>query len=87
MSCHFMCEYGDVSSIHIANPLQTDDVGVFHSKLSNEYLLIAQAFNLNRDDLINLCDQAVEAIFGDKHQKQRLWALVEDARKRLMRTE
>lgn len=67
--------------------VQTDDVGVFRSRLSNEYLLVAQAFNLSRDDLINLCDQAVEAIFGDKHQKQRLWALVGDARKTYMPSE
>ena len=61
--------------------MQTDDVGVFGSKLSNEYFLIAQAFNLSRDNLIDLCDQAVEAIFGDEHQKQRLLGLVKDARK------
>ena len=67
--------------------VETDDVGVFRSTLSNEYLLIAQAFNLSRDDLINLCDQAVEAIFGGKYQKQRLCALVEDARVKLMRSE
>ena len=59
---------------------QTDDVGVFNSKLSNEYLLVAQAFNLSRRDLIDLCEQAVEAIFGDEHEKRRLWALVKDAR-------
>lgn len=69
------------------NLIQTDDVGVFRSKLSNEYLLVSQAFNLGRGDLINLCDQAVEAIFGDTNQKHRLWALVENARKRSMRTE
>lgn len=60
--------------------MQTDDVGVFASKLSNEYLLVAHAFNLSRDDLFTLCDRAVEAIFGDMHQKQRLWASVRDAR-------
>ena len=66
---------------------QTDDVGVFRSKLSNEYLLVTQAFNLSRNDLINLCDQAVEAIFGDEHQKQRLRTLVKDAREKLMHTD
>lgn len=66
---------------------QTDDVGVFDSKLSNEYLLVAQAFNLSRDDLINLCERAVDAIFGDEHQKRRLYALIEDARGQSMRTE
>lgn len=71
----------------LTDPMQTDDVGVFRSKLSNEYLLIAQAFDLSRNELINLCDQAVEAIFGDEHQKQRLWTLVKDARKKLMHTD
>lgn len=64
--------------------MQTDDVGVFGSKLSNEYLLIAQAFNLSRDNMIDLCDQAVEAIFGDEHQKQRVRGLVKDARKHMV---
>ena len=62
--------------------MQTDDVGVFDSKLSNEYLLVARAFNLSRDDLINLCERAVEAIFGDKHQKQRLRTLVQNAKEK-----
>lgn len=67
--------------------VQTDDVGVFDSKLSNEYLLVAQAFNLSRDDLINLCDRAVDAIFGDEHQKWRLWALIKDTREKWMHTD
>ena len=64
--------------------MQTDDVGVFGSKLSNEYFLIAQAFNLSQDNLIDLCDQAVKAIFGDEHQKQRLRGLIKDARKNVV---
>ena len=71
----------------LIHSMQTDDVGVFDSKLSNEYLLVAQAFNLSRDDLISLCDRAVEAIFGDEYQKQRLWGLIKDARKELMHTD
>ena len=57
---------------------------MFGSKLSNEYLLIAQAFNLSRDNMIDLCDQAVEAIFGDEHQKQRVRRLVKDVRKHMV---
>ncbi|KAL9126109.1 MAG: hypothetical protein Q9175_007969 [Cornicularia normoerica] len=64
--------------------LCTDDVGIFGSELSNEYLLIAQAFTLSQDDLISLCGRAVEAIFGDEHQKRRLRALVKDAREKLV---
>ena len=67
--------------------MQTDDVGVFGSKLSNEYLIVAQAFNLSRDDLINLCGRAVEAIFGDDHQKQRLWAVVKNASDKMVCTD
>ncbi len=63
--------------------MKTDDVGVFGSKLSNEYFLVAQAFNLSRDDLLTLCDRAVEAIFGDNHEKQRVKALVKNARDEL----
>ena len=57
---------------------------MFDSELSNEYLLVAQAFKLSRDDLISLCSRAVEAIFGDEHQKQRLRALVQYAREKLL---
>ena len=67
--------------------MQTDDVGVFGSKLSNEYLLVAEAFSLSRYDLIGLCGRAVEAIFGKHYHKQRLWALIEDAREKWMHTD
>ena len=41
---------------------------------------MAQAFNLSRGDLIELCELAVEAIFGDGHEKERLRGLIKDAR-------
>ncbi|KAL9074324.1 MAG: hypothetical protein Q9161_002310 [Pseudevernia consocians] len=90
VSCNVLAKLikGDVADHHVMSWIKTrcpvilctDDVGVFDSKLSNEYLLVAQAFNLSRRDLIDLCEQAVEAIFGDEHEKRRLWALVKDAR-------
>lgn len=67
--------------------MQTDDVGVFGSKLSNEYLLVAEAFSLSRNDLFSLCERAVEVIFGGMQQKQRLWALVKDSREKWMHTD
>lgn len=67
--------------------MQTDDVGVFRSKLSNEYSLVAEAFSLSRDDLISLCERAVEVIFGGDYQKQRLRTLVKDAREKWMHTD
>ena len=51
---------------------QTDDVGVFGSTLSNEYLLVASAFNLSREDLLDLSRRAVDCIFGGEAEKQRL---------------
>ena len=63
---------------------QTDDVGVFGSKLSDEYSLVAKAFNLSRKDLFTLSERAAETIFGDEKQKQRLHALVKDAKERWM---
>ena len=66
--------------------MQTDDVGVFGSRLSNEYLLVAHAFKLNRFDCIDLCDRAVEVIFADQHQRARLWTLINDFRQQLLRT-
>ena len=67
--------------------MQTDDVGVFGSKLSNEYLLVAEAFSLSRNDLISLCERAVEAIFGEEHHKQRLRALIKDSREKWVHTD
>lgn len=51
---------------------QTDDVGVFGSELSNEYLIIAQAFGLKASDLRALSKRAIDAIFGGEEEKERL---------------
>lgn len=52
--------------------LQTDDVGVFCSPLSDEYYLAALHFGLSRSDVRRLCEGAVEVVFGDETEKQRL---------------
>ncbi|KAF7194991.1 Adenosine deaminase-like protein [Pseudocercospora fuligena] len=58
--------------------LCTDDVGVFGSTVSNEYLLAAEHFSLNRKDLIALSRCAVPSIFGSEEEKQRLMTLLND---------
>ncbi|OGE55990.1 hypothetical protein PENARI_c003G09858 [Penicillium arizonense] len=52
--------------------LCTDDVGFFCSPVSNEYLLAAQHFGLNREALLQICYKATEAIFGSEAEKERI---------------
>lgn len=52
--------------------MQTDDVGVFCSPLSNEYYLAAEHFNLERDQVKSLCEGAVDLIFAAEDEKDRL---------------
>ena len=52
--------------------IQTDDVGVFGSPLSNEYLLAARHFDLDKADLVDLVEQAAAVIFGTQEDKDRL---------------
>lgn len=65
-------EWADVESFS----MQTDDVGVFGSTLSNEYLLVAEHFDLSRRDLLELCGRGVETIFGGESEKLRLRGLI-----------
>jgi adenosine deaminase len=53
---------------------QTDDVGVFGSPLSNEYLLASQHFRLTQEDLIQLSLDATRDIFSPDHMKDMLRA-------------
>jgi adenosine deaminase len=57
---------------------QTDDVGVFGSSLSNEYLLAAEYFGLSRGELIALSREAAGIIFADEKEKQRMKMLLDD---------
>lgn len=52
--------------------VQTDDVGFFCSPVSNEYLLAAQHFGLDRTDLLDIATKSVDAIFGGDQEKMRL---------------
>lgn len=48
--------------------LSTDDVGVFESSLSSEYLLAAQHFELDRQDIIMLSRRAATAAFAGRQR-------------------
>lgn len=52
--------------------LQTDDVGVFGSPLSNEYRLVAEHFGLSESEIRALARKGIEVIFGGEEEKQRL---------------
>ena len=59
-------------SLTTTNTLQTDDVGVFCSPLSQEYLLAAEHFDLDRNDIKALCERAVDSIFTGPAEQARL---------------
>lgn len=51
-------------------------MGIFCSPLSNEYLLAAEHFGLSRREVVGLCREAIEAVFGGEGEKERLRGLV-----------
>ncbi|KAJ5578307.1 uncharacterized protein N7459_007271 [Penicillium hispanicum] len=63
---------------HCPIALCTDDVGFFCSPVSNEYLLAAQHFGLGRADLVSLCSNSIDAIFGGQKEKKRLQGLIRE---------
>ncbi|EGP86108.1 unnamed protein product [Zymoseptoria tritici ST99CH_3D7] len=63
--------------------LSTDDVGIFGSPVSNEYLLAAQHFCLSQNDLVQLARRAVPSIFGDDEEKRRLHSLLDTFERKL----
>ncbi|MCJ1383121.1 hypothetical protein MMC17_006234 [Xylographa soralifera] len=54
----------------------TDDVGIFCSPLSNEYLLLAKHFRLKRKELAELNLGAIGVIFGSVEERERLRRLL-----------
>ncbi|KAK7537834.1 hypothetical protein IWX47DRAFT_888156 [Phyllosticta citricarpa] len=52
--------------------LSTDDVGVFCSPLSQEYMLAMRHFGLTVEDVRGLCLGAVDIIFAEEEEKERL---------------
>ncbi len=59
--------------------LQTDDVGVFGSPLSNEYALVAQHFGLSRAEICALVRKGIDVIFGGEEEKARLRKILWEA--------
>lgn len=58
--------------------LSTDDVGIFESSLSSEYLLAAHHFNLDRKQLLELSRSACATIFADANEMKRLTNLIDE---------
>ncbi|KAG2009158.1 hypothetical protein GB937_007934 [Aspergillus fischeri] len=58
--------------------LCTDDMGFFCSPVSNEYLLAAEHFDLGRAELLALCRESVDVIFGGQAEKERMRGLLLD---------
>lgn len=58
--------------------LCTDDVGVFGSTVSNEYLLAAEHFGLSQADLVAVARRGIEIIFGGEEEKERLRNLIDE---------
>lgn len=67
---HHFREWYDRSTNVVA--LCTDDVGIFGSSLSNEYLVASRHFGLGAQQLLDLSRQSVGAIFGGDAAKQRM---------------
>jgi adenosine deaminase len=55
--------------------LCTDDVGIFRSPVSNEYLLASQHFGLDHQGLVEVSLRAVDSIFKEE-EKERLRRLL-----------
>lgn len=55
--------------------LQTDDVGVFCSPLSEEYFLAARHFELGRRELVQLSERAIGSVFSGSDEQVRLKAI------------
>jgi adenosine deaminase len=71
-SCHELCLFMYRKGVRLMWGLQTDDVGVFGSPLSNEYALVAEHFGLGRREICELARGAMQVIFGGDEEKARL---------------
>jgi adenosine deaminase len=88
LSCNVLCNLskGGFEAHHFGEwwkaggkiALSTDDVGIFESGLSEEYLLAARHFGLDREQLVQLSRGAVDVIFGGEDEKERIWALLDE---------
>ncbi|KAI4765813.1 Metallo-dependent hydrolase [Aureobasidium sp. EXF-3400] len=88
LSCNVLCKLskGGFEAHHFGEwwknggkiALSTDDVGIFESGLSNEYLLAARHFGLDKKQLMELSRGAVDVIFGGEDEKERMKALLDE---------
>lgn len=53
-------------------------MGFFCSPQSNEYLLAAEHFGLDRTAILDMCKKGVGSIFGGQHEKVRLHELLRE---------
>ncbi|GAB7326140.1 hypothetical protein MBLNU13_g10149t1 [Cladosporium sp. NU13] len=82
LSCNVLAEmtqggfeahhFGEWAATECPVALSTDDVGVFESALSNEYLIAATGFGLSRAQLVALAKRASGAAFAGRGRMERL---------------
>ena len=82
LSCNVLAEmtqggfeghhFGEWVATECAVALSTDDVGVFESALSNEYLIAARAFGLSRGQVVGLAGRGARAGFAGRERMERL---------------
>lgn len=68
--------FGDWRKTKCPIALSTDDVGIFDSPLSNEYLLASEHFGLGAEELVALSKCAVRSTFGGDWQRERVLELI-----------
>jgi adenosine deaminase len=93
LSCNVLCKLskGGFEGHHFGEwwkgggkiALSTDDVGIFESGLSEEYLLAAKHFGLDREQLVRLSRGAADVVFGGEDEKERVWELLDEFWKRV----
>lgn len=54
--------------------LQTDDLGVFNTNLSNELRIAQSTFDLTRNDIFKLMENAIHSSFASESEKAALFA-------------
>ena len=82
LSCNVLAEmtqggfeghhFGEWVATECPVALSTDDVGVFESALSNEYLIAARAFGLARGQVVELAKRGARAGFAGRERMGRL---------------
>ena len=82
LSCNVLAEmtqggfeghhFGEWVATECAVALSTDDVGVFESALSSEYLIAARAFGFGRGQVVELARRGARAGFAGRQRMERL---------------